>query len=90
MGLEMKSTELLFSPHPMDCVFRVIQWCDNSIVLFSEASLPLNILCFTVVSSLLKAVLVSYQVLFILQEGEWVGCCKSMRGAASQHLQMCG
>lgn len=36
------------------------------------------------VSSLLKANLVSCQVLFIIQEGEWGGCCKSMRGAA-QH-----
>lgn len=64
--------------------------CDDSIVLFTEAALPLNNLCFTVLHLLLKADLISYQVLFILQEGEWVGCCKSMSGAASQHLQMCG
>lgn len=69
--------------------FGVIQACDNSLVWLTGARLPLNELCFTVGTPLLKADSVSYQALLIAQEGEWVGCCEGLGGAASQHLQMC-
>lgn len=64
-----KSSELgLCAALIMALVFRMIQQCIKFNFLINERTLPLCNLCFPVINPVLKANLVSCQVLFIAQE----------------------